>query len=93
LGWALLKGGESVSLYNLIMHIDPVKLEAERFGLSAEVAREMLTEKGTVRKRAKTTRRKPVTKKSQPKRESITKEVNLNEAQQRVVENWLKGLG
>jgi len=82
-----------VSLYNLIMHIDPVKLEAERFGLSAETAREMLTVKGTVRKRAKSTRRKPVTKKSQPKRESITEQLNLNEAQQRAVENWLNGLG
>jgi hypothetical protein len=75
------------------MHIDPVKLEAERFGLSAETAREMLTEKGTVRKRAKATRRKPITKKSQPKRESITKELNLNDAQKRAVEKWLKGLG
>jgi hypothetical protein len=82
-----------VSLYNLIMHIDPVKLEVERFGLSAEVAREMLTEKGTVRKRAKSTRRKPVAKKSQPKRESITEQLNLDEAQKRAVENWLKGLG
>ena len=82
-----------MSLYNLIMHIDPVKLEAERFGLTVEQAREMLTDKGTVRKRAKATRRKPITKKSQPKRESITKELNLNDAQKRAVEKWLKGLG
>jgi topoisomerase IA-like protein len=75
------------------MHIDPVKLEAERFGLTVEQAREMLTDKGTVRKRAKATRRKPITKKSQPKRESITKELNLNDAQKRAVEKWLKGLG
>jgi hypothetical protein len=88
-----------MSLYNQIMNIDPAKLEAERFGLSQDCAREMLTKAGTIRKRAKkvarpkTTRAKITEKKSQPKRESITKKLDLSEAQQRAVENWLKGLG
>ena len=82
-----------MSFNDFIAGIDPLKLEAERFGLTPEQAREMLTKKKTVRKRAKSTRRNSDIKKFQLKRESITKELNLTVAQQNAVDNWLKGLG
>jgi len=77
--------------FNLIMHIDPVKLEAERFGLQPDQARAMLTTRGTVHKRApKGQGKTPAEPKAQVKRRRTV--LHLTEAQERAFANYVEGL-
>lgn len=78
--------------------LDPVRLEAERFSLTPEAARALLTPTGKVRKRKMVLppprfAPQPVMKrKSQVLRESLYARLNLSEAQKRAVWNYWKGL-
>lgn len=89
--------------FNRCMNLDPVQLEAERFGLSAAEARAMLTKSGRLRKRYgkpvatenKTVRsRIPVQKKIniQPEVKTRIEGINLTEAQERAFNNYLEGV-
>jgi hypothetical protein len=75
----------------LISKIDPAQLEAERFSLQPDQARAMLTERGTVRKRAprreSKTRAEP---KPKVKRHRVV--LHLTEAQERAYANYVEGL-
>lgn len=88
--------------FNLIMHIDPVKLEAERFGLQPDQARAMLTTRGTVRKRAPKGQAKRVLpentsetvqkQKPKPKVKRHRVVLHLTEAQERAYANYVEGM-
>ena len=84
--------------FNLIMHIDPVKLEAERFTLQPDQARAMLTKAGTVRKRApkrqatKEPAKTPtIVSKPKPKVKRRDVVLHLSEAQERAFANYMEG--
>ena len=90
MGWSLLEGSKSMSIYNLIMNIDPQKLELERFSLTPDMAREMLTERGTVPKPAPRKGKTPAEPKAQVKRRCTV--LHLTEAQERAFANYVEGL-
>jgi hypothetical protein len=89
-----------MNVYNEIMHIDLVKLEAERFGMTAEQARAMLTIAGRLRQRDTHAPREtarpslPIVTKTnvQPKLKSRTEVINLTKAQKRAYANYLEGI-
>lgn len=91
-----------MSFYALLMRIDPVKLEAERFGLQPDQARAMLTTRGTVRKRAPKGQAKRVLaenttetvqkQKPKPKAKRHRVVLQLTEAQERAYANYVEGL-
>lgn len=75
----------------LIRRIDPVKLEAERFTLQPDQARAMLTQRGTVRKRApRLESETPAKTKAKVKRHRVV--LHLTKAQERAYANYVEGL-
>jgi hypothetical protein len=92
------KGTNTLTMYNFIMHIDPVKLQSERFTLQPDRARAMLREAGTVRKRApkrqatkEAAKTSTIVSKPKPKVKRRDVVLHLTEAQERAFANYMEG--
>jgi len=91
-----------MNFYALMMHIDPVKLEAERFGLQPDQARAMLEAREQPRQIAIKRQPKEVlpenttetVEKQKPKAKVKRHRVvlHLTEAQERAYANYVEGL-